>query len=181
MQIFLHQKMQSNKQTFTEMFYSEWGWNNQCRVFFPLWFSFFLFLSFFFLFIDASCTGRTAPWRRGACARRPCGAAPRTGACPSCEQDVGRPTPDASGASASRSSTPSCAPSSTSSGGSGTRSWSAVRSGRVRERFRFSFVWSGIGWSGTPSPAPGSGIGCTRSSAVWFRRFDSLHLKRVKK
>ena len=115
MQIFLHKKMHSNKQTFTEMFHSEWGGRTINFLSDP-------FFVFFLPFIDASCTGQTVPWRRGACAQRPCGASPRTGASPSCEPDAGRPTPDASGASASRSSTPSCAPSSTSSGGSGTRS-----------------------------------------------------------
>ena len=56
---------------------------------------------------------------------------------------------------------PRCSLSSTSCVGSGTRSWSVARWGRVRVRSRCDDAVSDSGWSGIPSRVPESGSACT--------------------
>ena len=70
-----------------------------------------------------------------------------------------------------------CSPSSTSCGGSGTRSWSAAPWGTERGRSLSAGVASGTGWSGTPSQARGSGSVCRTSAGALSRRFDWQHLE----
>ena len=77
-------------------------------------------------------------------------------------------------------SSSACFPSSTSSSGSETRSWSAAPWGRARARSQSAAAAWGTGWSGTPSLARASGSACTsaaRASRGCRRSLREEHTK----
>ena len=96
-------------------------------------------------FTDASCICQIVLLHHDACVLKPCDEVLQIDACPSYGLDVGKPRQGASGAWAWHSWMPSCAPSSTSSGDSGTRFLFVVLSDIVRVQFQFFSAWSGSG------------------------------------